>query len=256
MYLRSTADASFWEEHWTERDERKTLKTHGGNRLFPALTARHLRRGARVLDGGCGLADKVYALQDGGFEAHGVDFAAATLVRAKRAAPDLKLAAGDIRRLPYRDGAFDGYWSVGTIEHFYEGFEQAASEMRRVLRPGGHLFLTFPAMSPLRRTKAALALYADWAPAGRGEAEALFYQFALPPSAVALALERDHGFELVGRRWRGGLSGLRQEAAWLAPLIERLADARRRPLRLLRRAADALSRPWAAHTVLLVLRKR
>jgi len=42
--------------------------------------------------------------------------------------------------LPFEDRSFDGIWSYAVLEHV-ESPDQALSEMRRVLKPGGMLFL-------------------------------------------------------------------------------------------------------------------
>jgi SAM-dependent methyltransferase len=43
--------------------------------------------------------------------------------------------------LPFSDGCFDGIWSYAVLEHVADP-EQALAEMRRVLKPGGVLFLS------------------------------------------------------------------------------------------------------------------
>jgi SAM-dependent methyltransferase len=52
-----------------------------------------------------------------------------------------------VQRLPFRDGAFDGVFSAAVLEHVTDPF-QAASEMMRVLRPGGQLFCSVPFLQP------------------------------------------------------------------------------------------------------------
>jgi ubiquinone/menaquinone biosynthesis C-methylase UbiE len=49
----------------------------------------------------------------------------------------------DARELLFPDNSFDGVFSLGSIEHFgsWEDIAQAASEMGRVLKPGGTLSL-------------------------------------------------------------------------------------------------------------------
>ena len=47
---------------------------------------------------------------------------------------------GDARDLPFRDGEFDAAWSIWVFEHVRNP-EMGLAELRRVIKPGGHLFL-------------------------------------------------------------------------------------------------------------------
>ena len=51
---------------------------------------------------------------------------------------------GDVRRLAFRDGAFDGVLSTSTLDHFdrESDLRKALGEIRRVIAPGGRLVLT------------------------------------------------------------------------------------------------------------------
>ncbi len=61
--------------------------------------------------------------------------------------------SGDIRDLPTPDGFFDGYLSFGVIEHFPQGQEQILAEAARVVRPGGLLLLSVPALNGYRKLR-------------------------------------------------------------------------------------------------------
>jgi SAM-dependent methyltransferase len=50
---------------------------------------------------------------------------------------------GDVRNLPYDNDSFDVVYSGGVIEHF-EGTEDAISEMFRVTKHGGTLYIGVP----------------------------------------------------------------------------------------------------------------
>lgn len=81
-----------------------------------------------------------------GIDAFGVDISPPIVADARRNfGDDLRLRApvSDCRWLPFREGSFDGIYSMGTIEHFLES-EQAVQEMFRVLRPGGRVILGVP----------------------------------------------------------------------------------------------------------------
>lgn len=50
----------------------------------------------------------------------------------------------DVRCVPFADASFDGVLSTSTLDHFHHRSEidEALTELRRVLRPGGRLILT------------------------------------------------------------------------------------------------------------------
>jgi SAM-dependent methyltransferase len=58
--------------------------------------------------------------------------------------PRFMRVVGDVRRLPFRDGVFDGVLSTSTLDHFDEeaDLRKAFDEIRRVIGPGGRLVLT------------------------------------------------------------------------------------------------------------------
>ncbi len=96
------------------------------------LLKRYGRRNGKWLDVGCGRG----LLQDVVADYTGVDVAAtisAFMHKPFHGAP--------AEALPFEDGVFDGLWSYAVLEHV-ESPEQALSEMRRVLRTGGILFLS------------------------------------------------------------------------------------------------------------------
>ncbi len=61
---------------------------------------------------------------------------------------DCMLRRGNGRTLPYPDASFDAVVAVSVIE-FIEDLDRVCSELRRVLKPGGRLFVVMPGCSPL-----------------------------------------------------------------------------------------------------------
>jgi SAM-dependent methyltransferase len=102
------------------------------------LAACHPRRGARLLDLGCGDGEFTMrvAQRVGAGEVHGVEFIepVAELARA-RGVTVSQSSLGE--RLPYEDGSFDAIHSNQVIEHlpFTDHFLR---EIRRLLAPGGY----------------------------------------------------------------------------------------------------------------------
>ena len=153
IYISQSATEDFWDQHWETEDFRKAV-TATPNSWVAKKTADFLQKGSRILEGGCGPANHVYSLKKQGFEAVGLDFAPQTVNCLQEVAPELDIRLGDVRSLPFEDSSFDGYWSLGVIEHFWNGYDQIAREMHRVLRKDGYLFLTFPTMTEIRVWKA------------------------------------------------------------------------------------------------------
>jgi SAM-dependent methyltransferase len=65
----------------------------------------------------------------------------AGLAYAFKAARNLSVEYGDIRKLLYTDGSFDRVFCISVLEHL-DRPEEVLNELLRVLRPGGHLLLT------------------------------------------------------------------------------------------------------------------
>ena len=126
----------------------------------------------------------------------GVDYAVTTTARAARRFPHLAAgaAAADLRRLPFRDGAFDLILSTSSLDHFATDREidAALGELARVLAPGGVLVLTFDNLwNPLYH---ALRL--------AGRLGALPFALGRTPSPARIpALLRRQGLETLERHW-------------------------------------------------------
>jgi SAM-dependent methyltransferase len=194
IYFDEKATPEFWETRWRAAGE---PPPPGPRDEVVTVTTKYLSIGSRILEGGCGRANKVKALADAGFEAIGVDFAEDAVGRAQLYYPQLDIRQGDVRSLKFPDAYFDGYWSIGVIEHFWDGYDAILAEAHRVLRADGILFLTAPWLSPFRKYKARVGGYvrSDFNHEPEG-----FYQYALGRQEVSAQLAR-HGFNLM--QWSG-----------------------------------------------------
>jgi ubiquinone/menaquinone biosynthesis C-methylase UbiE len=102
--------------------------------------AARLTAGARVLDVGCGPAHDTAGLRELGLRASGFDRSRGMLAQARG---DVPLLLGDMRCLPVRDSALDGLWVCASFLHIPKRDAPAVLvELRRVLRPGGVLFIS------------------------------------------------------------------------------------------------------------------
>lgn len=250
VYLDERATPQFWDARWVAEGTPRPVNPRDE---VVTVTPRYLDSGARVLEGGCGRGNKVRALAASGYRSIGIDFAADTVARAKDTYPDLDIRVGDVRALQFDAGYFDGYWSIGVIEHFWDGYEAIFAEAARVLRAGGVFFLTAPWFSPLRQKKASQGDYPvvdfDTEPDD-------FYQFALSRSEVTANLLH-HGFDVLSWKGLAAELSLRQDVFRFHRQINWLLGSRgSMAKRLLRRAIVKSSQRYCGHSFLAVARKR
>lgn len=130
--------------------------------------ARFVRRDAAVVDVGCGWGRTLAALRTAGWtRLHGVDPAPGMIERGRREHPDLDLRPADGAHLPFPDGAFDAALLVAVLTAVPPDDAQRgiAREIRRVLAPGGVLFVSDLLLNDDERN---LARYRAGAAAGLG----------------------------------------------------------------------------------------
>lgn len=104
-------------------------------------------RGGRVLDGAVGLGQLAVRMQQRGYRVFGIDYSFDAALHVQRTTT-IPAVVGDMTRMPFRDGAFDGVTTGETLEHLDDD-AGAAHEIARVLRDGGTCIATVPALRSL-----------------------------------------------------------------------------------------------------------
>lgn len=105
-----------------------------------------------VLDAGCGTGRMLPVLLDAGLEVSGADLSPGMIAVAREQHPSVRLEVAGLDALPFGDGSFDGVLAWYSIIHTAPGsLGPVLAELRRVLRPGGHLLLAFQAGAGTRR---------------------------------------------------------------------------------------------------------
>ena len=188
-----------------------------------------------------------------GYQAIGVDFAPETIAKIKEVMPNLDVRFGDVRALDFEDDYFDGYWSLGVIEHFWDGYDDILREMRRLLKPGGYAFVSFPCISRFDRVK---IFFSGYKPFAGGDKPDDFYQFGLDISNVRKDFEHA-GFECVRIRRTSGWLGLERALSLFKGLYPRMMaiSAKNRVIKMVIFGMDFLLATLCGHSVLLILRK-
>jgi SAM-dependent methyltransferase len=157
-----------------------------------------------VLDLGCGSGLTLELLGDR-HRVVATDLREEGLRAALAADPEAWVVRADAEALPFRDGCFDAVLVLDVLEHVDD--RRALAEARRVLRPGGRIVVTVPALPWLwsRRDEAAghrrrytrRSLQELLRECGDLRIEALaYFQFLLLPAVVLtrLSSRRDPGW--------------------------------------------------------------
>jgi SAM-dependent methyltransferase len=172
---------------------------HQGMRAITAamLSERLERRhGQHLLDAGCGTGGFLrWALDLGAFEhVSGVDISPEAIELARRQVPEGDLGVAPVAELPFEPDSFDVVVMNDVLQHVLEReVQQSLGEVRRVLRPGGVLFLRTNGGIRARRVQD------DWRLYDRGALAATL-------EGAGFRCERVTYVNLVGSLW-GALRG-------------------------------------------------
>ena len=123
-------------------DEKRTPKTDYPLKLASHLFTRFdMRKGAKLLEIGCGRGDFLEAFQELGADCYGLDQAESAVKKLRH----LQVKKADVSKepFPFEDNAFDIVYHKSLIEHLYSP-EHLMRETYRVLKPGGRVIILTP----------------------------------------------------------------------------------------------------------------
>ncbi len=107
----------------------------------------HIQAGQRVLEVGCGIGNTAcYIAKNYGCRVIGIDISERMVARSrdrairKKVETSVAFRVADAQHLPFEDGFFDAV-ICESVTAFVEDKQQAVSEFRRVVKPGGYVGL-------------------------------------------------------------------------------------------------------------------
>jgi ubiquinone/menaquinone biosynthesis C-methylase UbiE len=145
--LPSQADQKLQEEfnQWAAAGRGDEMEGHHSDITEQTLSLMDIQPGDRILDLGCGTgwaSRRLARLAQGG-EVVGLDVADEMLRRAEEASSafrNVRYVWGSAERIPEVDNAFSKVLSVESF-YYYADQGKALDELRRVMAPGGKLFI-------------------------------------------------------------------------------------------------------------------
>lgn len=254
IYIYKEATKEYWDELWKSQIQKNLNKSRISKWNYVIRkTKKYLPKCSKLLEGGCGNGIQVFKLHKSGFHTVGLDYSPLTINYLKKNYTELNFTQGDVRDIPFDDEYFDGYWSFGVIEHYYEGYKSIVKEMYRVIKPGKYLFLAFPHMSKIRRRKARRGKYPIWVHHSDGSKD--FFQFALDEDNVIKDVE-NNGFYFIEKKKLSGLSGLRDEAGFFLPIIDKIYNCKVNFVKPIKTIISIILTHHFSNSILLIFRKK
>jgi SAM-dependent methyltransferase len=112
------------------------------HRRFVADLLERCRPGGTVLDAACGTGKYFAMVLDAGRRVVGTDQSTGMLARARARFPGVPLERVGLQELAF-DAEFDAVMCIDAMENIPpEDWPRVVANLRRALRPGGHLYLT------------------------------------------------------------------------------------------------------------------
>ncbi len=152
----------------------------------------------RVLDVGCGAGAYARELRAQGVEVHGVTLSPSECERAAAVLHRAVLANVETWTPDYAPESFDAFLMSHVLEHLVDP-RRTLSQLSRILRPGGHVYIALPNIAYWRCRWNALRGRFDYSDSGPMDRNHLRF-FTLK---TARALVRESGLELLRYEVRG-----------------------------------------------------
>jgi len=125
---------SYYDEfsHWYDRERNRGYHAFIDRMEYETIEA--YCRGKAVLEAGCGTGLIMEKIAPIAASIHGIDISRGMLQSSLQRG--LKISAGSITDLPFKDNAFDTVYSVKVLAHIPD-LSKAISELVRVTKPEG-----------------------------------------------------------------------------------------------------------------------
>lgn len=139
-----------WDSEWSKASSEGEIRM-GDFYGLRQWILKYVPRYGTVLEAGCGLGRYVFYLNELGIDCIGIESSSAAIGKIysckRKHGLGGRFCQGDVKSLPLKENSMAAYVSLGVIEHFREGPQEALEEAYRVLRPGGIAIISTPSFS-------------------------------------------------------------------------------------------------------------
>jgi SAM-dependent methyltransferase len=193
---RRVVEERFTTLHAATYDQQEWAAISPSHRRFVGRLIELCPPGGRILDAACGTGKYFGMVLDAGRRVVGTDQSAGMLAQARDKFPDVPLETVGLQELAF-DGEFDAVMCVDAMEYvFPEDWPLVLANLRRAVRPGGHLYLTVELAEEQELERMFAEATATGLPVVRGEhtSPGGGYHY-YPPLEQVAAWARDAGLE-------------------------------------------------------------
>lgn len=135
--------------HWFKDEDSEKGRIYYGYLSMCEEVVKSDRKDIAILDAGCGDAFFLGLLEKKGYtNLSGIDYSQRAIAFARLLVPSGHFESAELSKLPYSDATFDVVFCIETVEHLIpETIDGIIREFKRVLKPGGRLVITVPALN-------------------------------------------------------------------------------------------------------------
>jgi ubiquinone/menaquinone biosynthesis C-methylase UbiE len=137
-------DAAFFDAKAASSGRYKVYPDAEYARILAACGVSDEKRGARILDAGCGSGAFSEHLLRMGMKVTGMDVSGGLIGLAQAALPEGRFLTGDIFSTGFPDASFDAVFCGAVLHHFPFRLREAFREFGRILVPAGKVYYFEP----------------------------------------------------------------------------------------------------------------
>lgn len=141
MYKREKAVKQAWEGRANQWDERSVQMWDNGSRkeIIPFIE-KHIKKGRKIMDVGCGSGYGAYKLFEAGYDVEGIDISEKMVLLAKERLKEkhIPIYQADTNDLPVEDEGFDAAMVINVLE-WTSNPSESVRELKRIIKQDGML---------------------------------------------------------------------------------------------------------------------
>lgn len=147
-------------QFWNQRSV--NMWDNGSRKDIIPFVEKHMEKGSKVYDIGCGDGYGSYKLHKAGFDVAGMDLSSEMITHAKERIPneEVSFIQGDVMDLPFADNSCDGIMSINVLE-WTEIPANALKQLSRVLKKDGLLCVGILGPTAGPRTHSYARIYGE-----------------------------------------------------------------------------------------------